>query len=201
VVSILGILSGLAARGVRISAVGDRLRVEAPSGVLTEELRQILADRKPELLKVLREPTSQPPVALTPETLPREWKPVYEELIATHECQWRQHREHAEARALTQVTAMVKGGDGPTTDTTSPQSLIRAPGDYEEADIAVLEWLEGLREAVVLRPTDRVPRNSDSPEGWAADSWRERLQQLAEACESVSPFRAAELRGMAEELT
>jgi hypothetical protein len=49
-----GLLSDLQARGVRLQVSGERLRIEAPSGVLTPELREILAAHKAELLGILR---------------------------------------------------------------------------------------------------------------------------------------------------
>ena len=39
--------------GIVLSAVGDRLRVKAPSGALTDDLRATLAEHKPALLDVL----------------------------------------------------------------------------------------------------------------------------------------------------
>ncbi|RMH15044.1 MAG: hypothetical protein D6701_10490, partial [Gemmatimonadetes bacterium] len=47
------LLDDLRERHVEVSAAGDSLRLVAPRGVLTEELRRILSDRKPELLKLL----------------------------------------------------------------------------------------------------------------------------------------------------
>lgn len=48
------LLAVLRARGVRVTAHGDRLRVVAPRGVLTPELLEMLAVRKSELLLELR---------------------------------------------------------------------------------------------------------------------------------------------------
>jgi tubulysin polyketide synthase-like protein len=47
------LLSDLQARGIRLQANGDRLRVEAPTGVLTPKVRETLAARKAELLQLL----------------------------------------------------------------------------------------------------------------------------------------------------
>jgi hypothetical protein len=47
------LLEDLRARGVELSAQGNRLRVEAPAGLLTPELRQALVTYKPALLKLL----------------------------------------------------------------------------------------------------------------------------------------------------
>lgn len=46
-------LAGLQARGVRLSAVGGRLRAEAPPGTLTPEDKQALVAHKSELLAAL----------------------------------------------------------------------------------------------------------------------------------------------------
>lgn len=51
------LLADLVARDVRLSAAGDKLRVNAPRGALTAELRRALLDHKPELLKALRQRT------------------------------------------------------------------------------------------------------------------------------------------------
>ena len=47
------LLTDLLARGVRITAAGERLIVDAPKGVVTDELRQSIADHKLELLALL----------------------------------------------------------------------------------------------------------------------------------------------------
>jgi pyochelin synthetase len=47
------LLSDLTARGVRLQVNGDRLRVEAPTGVLTPEVRETLTEHKAELLQLL----------------------------------------------------------------------------------------------------------------------------------------------------
>ncbi len=47
------LLADLAARDVRLSVAGDRLRVNAPRGVLTTELRRTLSEHKVELLSLL----------------------------------------------------------------------------------------------------------------------------------------------------
>lgn len=47
------LLTDLGRAGVRISANGDRLQIEAPAGAITAEQRQALTDRKTELLSLL----------------------------------------------------------------------------------------------------------------------------------------------------
>ena|ERR1700733_606396 len=43
----------LADKGIRLSRSGDRLRIVAPKGKITVELRSLLVSRKPELLAAL----------------------------------------------------------------------------------------------------------------------------------------------------
>ncbi len=52
--SLVEFLSDLRAGGVILSAEGDRLFCNAPKGAVTEEMRKILATRKPEILEFLR---------------------------------------------------------------------------------------------------------------------------------------------------
>ena len=49
------LLADLQRRGVRLAATGDRLSVDAPKGALTDELRQLLAAHKLELLALLED--------------------------------------------------------------------------------------------------------------------------------------------------
>lgn len=58
------LLAALTALGARVQAVEDRLRIEAPPGALTPELRILLAEQKPALLTLLREPLRLRPVHL-----------------------------------------------------------------------------------------------------------------------------------------
>ncbi len=51
------VLSDLDRKGIRLSVRGDRLIVNAPRGVLTEQLKSILRQLKPELLELLTDPT------------------------------------------------------------------------------------------------------------------------------------------------
>ena len=48
------LLSDLVKRDVTVTIRGDHLRIEAPRGVLTEELRSALSKHKPEILQLLR---------------------------------------------------------------------------------------------------------------------------------------------------
>jgi TubC N-terminal docking domain len=49
----------LEARGVMIESAGDRLRVDAPKGVITPELREALAACKAEVLAILNTPEDE----------------------------------------------------------------------------------------------------------------------------------------------
>ena len=51
------LLSRLAALNVKLTAAGGRLRVEAPAGALTDELRAALAEHKRALLDLLSRPS------------------------------------------------------------------------------------------------------------------------------------------------
>lgn len=53
----------MAARGVRITLDGDNLKIDAPSGMLTEEDRHRLKCYKAELLWRLRHPEGDPPAS------------------------------------------------------------------------------------------------------------------------------------------
>lgn len=52
--SVIDLITDLAARGAHLSIVGDELRVDAPNGTLTAELRQTITDHKGELIEALR---------------------------------------------------------------------------------------------------------------------------------------------------
>lgn len=52
-----GVLLEAQRRGINLAAVGHSLRVDAPRGALTPELRQAIAAFKPDLLRLLSTPT------------------------------------------------------------------------------------------------------------------------------------------------
>ena len=58
------LLAALTALGASVQAVEDRLRIEAPPGALTPALRCALAEQKPALLTLLREPLQVRPLHL-----------------------------------------------------------------------------------------------------------------------------------------
>jgi hypothetical protein len=55
-VSAADLLDCLASMGATVRVVEDRLRIEAPPGALTPDLRAALASEKPALLALLRQP-------------------------------------------------------------------------------------------------------------------------------------------------
>lgn len=48
------LIEELRSRGVTLEAAGDRIRVDAPKGALTPELRLVLTDRKVEIIALLK---------------------------------------------------------------------------------------------------------------------------------------------------
>ena len=55
-----GLLAELSTQGVQLVAQGSQLRIDAPKGVLTPELRQRLAERKDELLELIARADENP---------------------------------------------------------------------------------------------------------------------------------------------
>ncbi len=53
------LLAELERLNVKISLAGDKLRLDAPAGVLTPELKKAVTKHKPELLAWLRNPTCE----------------------------------------------------------------------------------------------------------------------------------------------
>jgi len=51
------LLTDLQQRGVTITAEGDRLKIKAPRGILTQELRERLAKSKPDIIAALTMPS------------------------------------------------------------------------------------------------------------------------------------------------
>ena len=66
------LLTALRARGVRLEAAGNRLRWQAPHGVVTDDDLVALRAAKPVLLKILAI-EAEPPIA----QLERDWRAVY----------------------------------------------------------------------------------------------------------------------------
>ncbi len=53
--TVVALLRDLANKDIRLSLQGDKLRCSAPDGVLTDELRALIANRKPEIVAALRQ--------------------------------------------------------------------------------------------------------------------------------------------------
>src|SRR6266849_6172249 len=72
------LLAQLRERGVQLKASdADRLIIDAPKGVITQDLRDALATYKPELLEILKqEQIAEPPVAVTPKVSQPEMQPA-----------------------------------------------------------------------------------------------------------------------------
>lgn len=61
------LLDSLRDMGATVTVAGDKLRIEAPDGTVTPELRQVLTEHKPELLALLKRTLPVPPAdRLTP---------------------------------------------------------------------------------------------------------------------------------------
>lgn len=114
-------LEQLKSYGVSLRVNGPKLRVEAPVGVVTLELRQQIADCKGELMRLivstgendLQNDSSPALVAsplgyLAPAGLPDEWREYYEHRAAIREYEGNQPREHAEAQAWCETLAAIQ---------------------------------------------------------------------------------------------
>jgi len=64
----------------------------------------------------------------------------------------------------------------------------RQPDEWDRADRAVIESIEGRRETWAPRPGKVVP---GVPDGWTAAAWAKRLTYLADVCEEIRPDLAA----------
>jgi len=73
-VSAAELLAELTARGVRLTACGDRLAYDAPAGVMTAELRDRVKACKPELLAMLAGNPEPAPDARPETHADREWR-------------------------------------------------------------------------------------------------------------------------------
>jgi len=97
------LLADLKRRGVILEAIGDRLRVDAPAGMLTPELRQALVVHKAELLELLA-PAGNPAPTVTGDSAsaepasPAGMSPL--DALRPYLGRWLFPSEAAEARAL-----------------------------------------------------------------------------------------------------
>lgn len=60
------LINDLTGRGVRLRAEGDKLKIDAPRGILTAEILEALSTHKPEILEVLTRPRLGAPVRPVP---------------------------------------------------------------------------------------------------------------------------------------
>jgi hypothetical protein len=60
-------------RGIKLSANGDKLRVVAEKGAITDELREALRRHKPALMELLRGPTAEDVAEATQQLSARGW--------------------------------------------------------------------------------------------------------------------------------
>ncbi len=52
----------------------------------------------------------------------------------------------------------------------------------------------------IAADTERMVAEGHVPDGWTAESWRLRLRQMADACESLVPDKAVQLRAWADNI-
>jgi len=105
-VKALGVLARLRQKGCRFVVRGDRLHISAPLGVVTPEVRELLTRLKPEILALLA------PLAAATE-LP-DLDSIEDKELRCFGLNWSRMlegaghpREHAEAKALTEVGRMM----------------------------------------------------------------------------------------------
>ncbi len=58
------LLTELERRNVKVSLAGDKLRVEAPAGVLTPDLKEVLIKHKPLIMVLLKMNSTNPPLKI-----------------------------------------------------------------------------------------------------------------------------------------
>ncbi len=92
-------------RDIRLSAKGNRLVVDAPRGILTEQLRVTLREHKAKLLTLLVPLGDR---EITVADLPADWRIEFEERAAILEYDGGLPREHAEAVALGEIVARMR---------------------------------------------------------------------------------------------
>jgi TubC N-terminal docking domain len=112
-----------------------QLGIDAPRGIVDDEIRAELSARKPEILEYLtgtgedRQDKESTSIIVThrgylvPDDLPELWREMYEERAAIREYDGGQAREHAEAEALTETIAAMRRAEelGDTQGCTEPE--------------------------------------------------------------------------------
>lgn len=178
------LLARLSALGVRLSASGERLRTEAPKGVLTPDLLALLREHKEGLLAALRCPSrhgNPEPQAqncgfrdVTPGNAPRNTGDVPDE--------WAEH--HAERAAIMEHDAPDAHPTREAADRAAWADTVRVAGRRK---LAELGWIVGDRLAGLPEELQGLvmPR-----EGWTPASWAEHMRYLAGRCAELHPDRA-----------
>ena len=131
------LLSDLVQRDVAVAIHGDQLYLEAPKGVLTEELRIALSEHKPEIMRLLR---ASSPTAFADVEIDAEG-------VAAMSLD-----EFARAGLLVKMRSGVLGRDLLLVSDNVRDSAVVAP------KLPVYRAHE-LRKLAILRPTPRTPRS------------------------------------------
>ena len=103
------LLATLKRLDVRLEPRGDRLRVDAPAGTITPDLREAMITHKVELLALLaggRAPT----IIEHPGQLSPDWRIEWEERAAIREIDGGLLREHAEYAAFREILDRMRAG-------------------------------------------------------------------------------------------
>jgi hypothetical protein len=170
------LIQDLRAHGVELQADGDRLRFR-PASAVTPDLRERLAAMKPDVL-----------AALERLDLRRELADIIRESR-------RGGDPNRAADALEQFR-----------ERASIMQFDAGLDRHEAERCALADVLPGLRRVSV--EADPMPGESAEPDplaglvnpGWTPTGWRDRLRQLADACEAVRPDLAGEHRANANRI-
>ena len=109
--SAIQLLEDLRCSGATVEVAGDRLRIDAPVGLVTAKLVEQMRAHKTELIELL---CASPCAGVRIEDLSPDWRVEWEERAAIREYDGGQVREHAEAEALREIVArMTAAGVGP----------------------------------------------------------------------------------------
>ena len=102
------LLEDLQYAGATVEVTGDRLRIDAPVGVVTADFVEQMRAHKAELIELL---CASPCSGVRIEDLSPDWRVEWEERAAIREYDGGQAREHAEAEALREIVARMKAAD------------------------------------------------------------------------------------------
>ncbi|MCG3138438.1 MAG: hypothetical protein HJJLKODD_02303 [Phycisphaerae bacterium] len=100
------LLEQLQRQGVRFSVHCNKLRANAPTGILTTEVKTAIGHLKPQLITMLT-----PIHAINhPDQLPEHWRELYEERAGIMEYDANMNRQDAEDFALIEITDLMNRG-------------------------------------------------------------------------------------------